>query len=124
MYSQVTVLCSLAIGADTILTEVALQFGCRLVAVLPFPGYELEFTPTERPRFDALCAQAAEVVKLPSLDSNHASFRQAGQWIVDHCDLLLAVWDEQSACKIGGTAEAVAYANAQGRSLMSIPVTR
>lgn len=123
-YPQLTVLCSLAIGADTILTEVALQHGCRLIAVLPFARYELEFTPTERPRFHALCARAAEVIELPSLDSNHASFRQAGQWIVDHCDLLLAVWDEQSVCKIGGTSDTVAYATAQRKSLVTIPVTR
>lgn len=123
-YPQVTVLCSLAIGADTILTEAALQHGCRLIAVIPFAGYEQGFTPSERISFRALCARAAEVIELPRLESNQASYRRAGQWLVDHSDLILAVWDGQPVRKIGGTAETVAYATAQGKAVVTIPVSR
>jgi hypothetical protein len=123
-FSAITALSPLAIGADSLLAEVSLRQGCRLIAIVPFSGYEEEFGPGERSHYLELRGQAAEVVQLPARQRSREAFQIAGRWIVDNADLLLTVWDGQPARNIGGTAETVAYAHAQGKEVVHIQVCR
>ena len=45
---------------------------------------------------------------------------QVGQYVVDHCDVLIAVWDGQPARGRGGTAEIVQYAQEQNRPIIRV----
>jgi len=43
-----------------------------------------------------------------------------GQYVVDHCDVLIAVWDGQPSRGRGGTAEIVQYALEQNRPIIRV----
>jgi alpha-D-ribose 1-methylphosphonate 5-triphosphate synthase subunit PhnL len=51
---------------------------------------------------------------MPFETSGPEAYLAASRHLIDHCDLLLAVWDGAPATGSGGTAEAVDYAREHG----------
>jgi uncharacterized phage-like protein YoqJ len=121
-FARVEVYSPLSIGADQVLVDVALELGYSLVAVVPFAGYETEFEEEGRQRYRALLQRAAAIVSLPEQQRSRAAFRLAGEWIVDHTDRLLAVWNRRPARSEGGTAETVTYARTQHKPVIVLPL--
>jgi hypothetical protein len=72
------------------------------------------------------------VVKLARATANDPGFRKVGQWVVDHCDVLVAMWDGQppppatAAGAPPGTAGVVSYALSHPREIpvIVVPVAR
>ena len=117
------VLSALAEGGDQLVAQEALAIGAHLIAPLPLPRdlYAEDFAdPVTLAEFDALCARA-EVMQLPlrAGQTRHAveppgtardrQYAQAGVYIVNHCHILLAIWDGKESDRIGGTAQVVRY---------------
>jgi hypothetical protein len=121
-----TVACSaLAIGADSLFAEAALDLRIPLVAVIPFATYADDFTiPDERARYERLLSLAAEVVRLPHERRSNAAYLAIGRWIVKWCDLLVVVWDGQPSAGFGGTADVVALARRKRRAFIHLPAER
>jgi hypothetical protein len=102
---------SLAVGADQLFARQILRSGGELHAVIPFPEYESRFLGDSRARYGRLLSKAAVVVVLPRSGSDEECYLAAGQYIVDHCECLIAIWDGRPARGLGGTADVVAYAH-------------
>lgn len=111
---------SLAIGADQIFAEVALDHGARLTAVLPATDYESTFAPHELPRYRGLLRRADACVVLDYAEVCDEAYYAAGAYIADHCDLILAVWDGCPARGLGGTGDIVDYARGLGKPVSVI----
>ena len=124
--TPIVVLSSLAEGADQLVASVALERGAILIAPLPMPleeyrkDFQLGLTPNALSEFDRLLARAAAAPEIPLLDGatiealrddarrRAMQYREAGLYIVRHCQILLALWDgDESDVKTGGTAEIV-----------------
>ncbi|SNY38907.1 nucleoside 2-deoxyribosyltransferase [Paractinoplanes atraurantiacus] len=107
---------SLADGADQLFACHVLQAGGTLEAVLPCEGYAASLiTDDSRTRLAELCRAAAKVTTMPYPEPSEQAYLAAGQAMVDRCDHLFAVWDGRPARGVGGTADIVRYARAQGR---------
>jgi len=117
---------SLAKGADQIFARVVIEFGGKLEAIIPFPGYGDQFDdPEESVGYRDLIGKCSTMINLPFLGSRDKSYLAAGQYVADHCELLIAVWDGQPAAGIGGTADVVKYALSKGRAIYQInPLNR
>jgi hypothetical protein len=123
------VLSSLAEGADQLVARIALKRGLRLIAPLPFPleEYRRDFKvnpvrPDAVKTFDAWMARPG-IQKLFVGYENDGSledaqrdsekrdlqYRRTGAFIARHCDVLIALWDGETAASTGGTAEIVAF---------------
>ena len=120
------VACSaLAIGADSLFAQAALDLGIPLIAVIPFATYASDFTtPDERAQYERLLNSSTEVVTLPHARRSNAAYLAIGRWMVERCDLLVVIWDEQSSAGFGGTADVVALARRKGRPFIHIPAER
>jgi hypothetical protein len=117
-------LTSLAIGTDQLFANVSLDLGMRLTAVIPFPGYDRLFDGDGLSSYHRLL-ELCDVVTLPGALSDQASFFDAGRYIVQHCDVLLSVWDEKPAVGFGGTADVVDHARDLGKSIIVLnPITQ
>jgi hypothetical protein len=121
-----TVYSSLAEGADRLVAEEALrQPDTQIVAVLPFgrDDYSADFghpgTPS-RLHFGALLERAAEVIELAPGRTREEGYAQAGNHIVNLCDVLLAIWDGEHARGEGGTAHVVGRARALGKPIVIV----
>lgn len=113
-----TALSALAEGADRIVTYHALaRPGGRLVVALPLPqaDYLTDFRSAEsKAEFLDLLGRADEVITLPPAPVRVAAYEAAGLYILDHCDVLLAVWDGKAAQGQAGTGAMVAQARRRG----------
>ena len=94
-----------------------------LEAVLPFARaeYARDFaTPQSRAEFEQLLGIATAVFELDGdADERGRAYEAAGFVMLANIDLLVAIWDGEDAAGIGGTAQIVSRAIADG-----IPVVR
>lgn len=109
---------SLAEGTDRLVAQrIMARNQAKLVVVLPFARdeYRKDFKSRESKEvFDQLLNQALDVIELPGAETREAAYSEAGRFIVEHSDVLLAVWDGQSPQGAGGTGEVVALARKRG----------
>ena len=121
--SEFVIVSSLAEGSDRIVAEAGLAAGYGLEAVLPFgrAEYARDFeTPESRAAFERLLARAAAVFELDgAADERPRAYEAAGFVMLANIDLLVAIWDGGEAAGVGGTAQIVSRAIADG-----IPVVR
>ena len=126
--TRLEVLSALAEGADRLVAEVALsQPDTTLVAVLPLAreDYLDDFPAAEsRREFEDLLAASRAVETMPPAATREAAYEQAGRWIVEHSDTLVALWDRDPARGQGGTAEIVTYALERGVPILWVRTTR
>jgi len=114
---RLVVISALAEGADRLVAHRMMKRGAELEVVLPLEAddYKEDFGTVEsRTRFDDLCEAARLVTVISSVDDRELAYRQVGRALVDHCDVLIAVWDGQPPHRVGGTADTVGYARERG----------
>lgn len=66
--------------------------------------------------FGFLMQRAAQVVIVSSGGYGVEKMQVRNEWMVDHCDLLVALWDGSS----GGTGNCVRYARRVGRPTVNL----
>jgi len=105
---------SLAEGADQLFARSVLALGGTLHAIIPSENYATTFDEAHRHAYRALLDQATSVQQLPFEAPGEPAYAAAGHRVVDHSDVLIAVWDGEPARGRGGTADAVSYAEDGG----------
>ena len=112
--TRITVLSSLAEGADRLIAQRCLVLpDTNLIVSLPMPvkEYSQDFlTPASNQEFQALLDKADEVVILSTSRDRLVAYQTAGEYLVLSSTVLLAIWDGLPARGIGGTAETVKLA--------------
>lgn len=125
---RLAVVSPLAEGADRLVAGEVLRLpGSTLTAALPFPqeDYAADFaTPESRAQFASLLAAAESVEVMPPGASREAGYEKVGRWVIDHSEVLVALWDGEPSRGQGGTADMVAYAADQGVPILWIRVAR
>jgi hypothetical protein len=126
--AEFTVISSLAEGADRIVADAGLAAKFRIEAVLPFARaeYARDFaTPESHAAFERLLASANSVFELDGkADMRPRAYEAAGLVMLANIDLLIAIWDGGEATGIGGTAQMVGHAIADGIPVLWIDPTR
>jgi hypothetical protein len=117
---------SLAIGADQIFAEIVMDLGGHIQVIIPFVGYERTFkTEADLHDYTRLKDLAAQVETLAPSPTEEVGYLRAGKRVVDHSELIVAVWDGKAAHGLGGTADVVKYAVTSRKRLVQLnPVTR
>jgi hypothetical protein len=117
--STLQITSSLAEGADRLVARIAVDRGWRLCAPLPFRRneYERDF-PNSVNEFRSLLACAKKTGLVIELDGTRAqsgnAYLQAGRIMLEHSDVLIAVWDGKIANGEGGTGQIVEEARRRG----------
>lgn len=118
----------IAIGADTLFANVALKpFKGELRVYLPFKKdeYLKDFETTEQKQeFEHLLKHSKIIEELytgeVTNNNRNKLYLQVGKKIVDECDYLIAIWDEQKAKGVGGTGDVVQYALSRHKDVLVI----
>lgn len=128
-YSEVRLLSPLAEGADSVVAEVFLSLqkdkaSCRLEVPLPMEelAYITLWPTVAQKRYLRLCADAKKVYVVPKVLEN--PYENLGHYLVEHAQILLALWDGKENHKAGGTAEVVNYAKSQNLRTTIFSCTR
>lgn len=104
----------LADGADTLFARAVLDRGGKLVAIIPAAKYREGLPEEHHTTYDALFAQASEVIELPHVESDSQAHMDGSLRMLEEADALLAVWDGKPARGYGGTADIVEAARERG----------
>ncbi|TQM10189.1 hypothetical protein [Pseudonocardia kunmingensis] len=105
----------IARGPDQIFADLVLELGGTLDVVLPAADYLSGIPdPVDRERCDGYLAAARTTVTMPFETSGAPAYLAASRYLIDRCDVLMAVWDGAPPTGSGGTAEAVGYARERG----------
>jgi hypothetical protein len=112
-------LSSLAAGADQRFATVALELSIPVTAVLPMKNYERFLRGRDLARYHELLARCDQLV-LDGGGRRNEAFLAAGRYIVDHCNVLFAVWDGMPAGAMGGTGDVVEYARRLQRRVVHL----
>ena len=125
--TELVIVSSLAEGSDRIVAEAGLAAGFALQVVLPFDRaeYERDFeTQMSRREFEELLARACDVFELDgAADQRPRAYEAAGLFMLANIDVLIAIWDGEVAAGIGGTAQIVERAVADGIAVVWIEPT-
>ena len=119
---RVTLLTSLADGADRLVGDVAQSLGMPIAYVLPMPSelYECDFGADSRAEYREILG-SSDVLTLPLVGGNTADdvthpgpardlqYAQLGAFIAAHCHVLLALWDGRENGGSGGTAQIIRF---------------
>ena len=125
--AHLTIVSSLADGADQLVAEEAIAAGHGLYCPLPFnvDDFDHEFgNVDDLSRFHALVSRADCVWALggsrESAQTRDSAYVAAGTEMLARSDMLLAIWDGEHARGTGGTAEVVAGARSSGKAVIWI----
>lgn len=115
------VISSLAEGADRLVAKRALLHPQTTLTVplpLPIEQYITDFSDSRSvEEFFSLLQIAHKEIDLPEANSREEAYQTSSQYILDCCDVLLAVWDGQEALGKGGTGEFALQARQRGHPL-------
>lgn len=117
----------LAEGADRLVVNEVLEWkgtgetaAPGLEAVLPLPEseYVRDFAaPESQDQFRSLRERASTIQTMDAVQDRQVAYERAGHYVVDHCDMLIAIWDGKPEAGRGGTAAIVEYARGAGRTI-------
>ncbi|MGH8249388.1 MAG: hypothetical protein ACREVI_01625 [Steroidobacteraceae bacterium] len=115
-------LSSIAEGSDQLFVQQARAIGMSWHAILPLPRAEFarDFSPTVWPAVEQTLASADHLRIISENGDRGDSYLDCGIETVNGADVLLAVWDGDSARGKGGTAEVVQYAKSTGKPVLII----
>ena len=106
----------MALGVDQWAAHIAHKLGIPFIAAIPFEGQEKAWPEKSQKVYRLLRKLADEEVIVSPGDYSAAKMQVRNEWMVDHCDTLIAVWNGTS----GGTGNCVKYAKSQHKSMYQI----
>lgn len=101
----------MALGVDQDFAYVCIEMAIPFTAAIPFVGQESKWPQAAQQFYRELRDKAVSVVVVSGGGYAAWKMQTRNEWMVDHCDLLIAVWDGTD----GGTGNCVKYADKKGR---------
>jgi uncharacterized phage-like protein YoqJ len=107
-----TFITGMALGIDQLAADIVLELkaggisNIRLIAAVPFIGQERMWPPTSQRKFHEILAKCDEVVHVCEAGYAAWKMQKRNEWMVDHAEIVIAVWDGTA----GGTGNCVKYA--------------
>lgn len=110
------VISGMALGVDQWAAHIAYKLKIPFLAAVPFEGQEKAWPKISQVTYHLLMRMASE--RHIVCDGGYAAYKMQvrNEWMVDHCDLLIAVWDGTP----GGTGNCVEYAKSKNKEIFYI----
>jgi len=121
--SHLVCISGMALGTDQLFVHVARRLkkavdidNVHIIAAIPCYGQELKWPVRSREEYHKVLALCDETVHVTQGRFTPSCMEQRNRWMVDRCDVLIAVYDGQP----GGTANCIRYAREQGKTIYFI----
>ena len=110
------VISGMALGWDQALAQAAINLEIPLIAAIPFTDKAKVWSDKSKAYNQYLLDKAQEVVNVSGMDDYSVEYMQKRNiWMVDNCDILLAMFDGSS----GGTKNCIQYAESQNKRMVN-----
>lgn len=113
---QIVAITGGALGVDQDAASVAHKLGIPFVVAVPCQNQDSKWPADAKARYAKMIEAAQQVIMVHDGPYNNTCMQKRNEWMVDHCDALIAVWDGSS----GGTANCVNYAKKVNKPVIRI----
>lgn len=96
----------MALGVDMIFANLAINRKIPLIAAIPFKGQEGKWPDSSQRIYNKMLGYAQEQYVICSGGYSSYKMQKRNEWMVDSCDILIAVWNGSE----GGTFNCINYA--------------
>jgi uncharacterized phage-like protein YoqJ len=103
---NITGITGMALGVDQIFAQVCISLKIPFIAAVPCFDQDSMWPARSIALYHSLLSQAKEKVYVTEGYYNKDCMQKRNEWMVDHCDVLIAVWDGTH----GGTKNCFDYA--------------
>lgn len=111
------IISGMALGVDMIFAQCGIDLGIPVIAAIPFKGQESKWPFKSIRVYQNILANKLVCQKIVSEgDYSAAKMQTRNEWMVDNCDVLVAVWDGTP----GGTGNCVKYAESKNKKILYI----
>ena len=110
------VISGMAIGWDMALAQATINRNIPLTCAIPFRGQENKWNTTSKNLYHHIISKAENVVYVCEAGYDASKMQIRNEWMVDHCDVLLAMWDGST----GGTFNCIKYAKKRKKPIVNI----
>jgi uncharacterized phage-like protein YoqJ len=110
------VISGMALGIDQWAANIAHKLSIPFIAAVPFLGQESAWPAQSQQTYHKLLKLAAETVIVCEGSYEAVKMQRRNEWMVDRCDVLIAVWDGTP----GGTGNCVNYAKSINKEIIRI----
>jgi len=110
------VISGMALGCDMWFANIAHKLGIPFIAAVPFLGQEKAWPEQSQKTYHKLLKLACEVVIVCEGGYAPAKMQIRNEWMCNHCDILIAVWDGTP----GGTGNCVNFAKSVNKNIVFI----
>lgn len=110
------VISGMAQGWDQALAQAAINCKIPFIAAVPFEGQETRWSERGQRYFKKLLANAESITYVCDNGYSPHKMQIRNEWMVDNCDLVLAMWDGTN----GGTGNCVKYAKKVNKDMVNL----
>lgn len=96
--------------------QASINCGIPFIAAVPFKDQELNWSEKVQKYFNNLLKKAESVTYVSEEGYSAYKMQIRNEWMVNNCDLLLAVWDGTE----GGTYNCIKYARGKGKEIINL----
>lgn len=115
-FKDITLITGMALGIDTLFAKIAIESKLPFIAAIPFEGQEKMWPTKSQSLYYDIRSKASSTRVICDGGYSPQKMQIRNEWMVNNCDLLIAVWDGTS----GGTANCVKYAESVGKQIIRI----
>lgn len=110
------IISGMALGVDTVFAMVGLKLGIPLECAIPCQGQDSQWIKESKDLYNKILEQCDKVTFVSDQPYHPSLMQKRNEYMVDNCDLLIAVWDGTS----GGTYNCVRYAQSKNKKIIFI----
>lgn len=112
----------MALGVDTVFARAvlglkSLGYDIKLTCAIPCRNHSSKWTSKKAiDEYNYILSKADKVVLVSDCEYNNVVMQIRNEWMVDHSDVMIAIWDGSR----GGTANCVRYADARNKEILHV----
>lgn len=115
---NITLISGMALGVDQIFANLAIHLDLPLIAAIPCRNHSCKWPQKSREKYEEILRyNKCEEVLLSDVDYAPWVMQKRNEWMVDNCDLLIAVHIPDEP---GGTMNCIKYAEKVGKPIYRI----
>ncbi len=118
-HNSLTLITGMALGIDTLFALIAIELDIPFIAAIPCINQSALWSDKSKTIWKYLTGHNLCTVEYPNghiFYTGPQLMQLRNQWMVDNCDILIAVWDNSP----GGTANCIRYAKLHNKHIIFI----
>ena len=106
----------MALGVDTVFAIASIKCAVDLECAIPCKNHSSRWNSKSVEMYNKILSKANKITMVSEEEYKPWLMQRRNEYMVDNCDLLLAIWDGSS----GGTGNCVKYANTKNKNVVIV----